>query len=63
MTFDTELRRYEHEAVAQLLVDKKANITARSKDRHTAPTLAAEYGHEAVVRLPSKQEGRHCSKG
>lgn len=35
----------------QLLLEKKANITAKTKSGRRALTLAAEEGHEAVVRL------------
>ncbi|KAF8241232.1 ankyrin, partial [Wilcoxina mikolae CBS 423.85] len=43
--------RYGHEAVARLLLDKGADVSAADKDRSTPLLLASERGHEAVTQL------------
>jgi ankyrin repeat protein len=46
-----EASRYEHEAVAQLLIDNRTDVKAESKYGSTALIWASRYGHEAVAQL------------
>jgi ankyrin repeat protein len=40
-----------HEAVVRLLLEKGADLNAKTRDGKTALHLAAEEGHETVVQL------------
>jgi ankyrin repeat protein len=40
--------RYGHEAVTHLLLDRNADVEARSKISRRLLIIAAEYSHEAV---------------